>query len=429
MAKKTLMAHFFSTINFWMVERAYRTLNLSKLQFLRKWNEVKKVEEYLQKYITWSNSDDQKIYSFYNGRSAIFHWINLLGIQPWDEILLQAYTCISVPNAIKWTWAKPVYVDIDEETLNIDTKLIERKITHKTKAILIQHTFWNPCDIPSIQRLCKKYRLFLIEDCAHSLGAEYHGNKVGNFWDISIFSFWRDKVISSVNGWFLLINNPTLLTWAEIIEESLKKLPVWLLLKNIFYIPISYYAKKYYDFKLFWDITLGKLIIHLSRKINIIPEVISREEKKCMDRLFYYEYPNSLAYIALSEIEKIDKYNMHRIAVAWVYMNSLWRKNTTRELVEWKNIYLRYPFIIAELSGFKQVMRNKGILVWDWYQDVIQKWSSSSDNWEAHRVMALYENWSCPVAEKMVQHTVNLPNHPWISKEEAEYVCETISYT
>lgn len=115
-------------------------------------------------------------------------------------MILQAYTCVSVSNAIIATGAKPIYVDIDAQTLNINPQLIEKHITQKTKAIIVQHTFGIPADIHAIQSIVKKHQLFFIEDCAHALGAQYKEKMVGSFGDIAVYSFGRDKVISSVNG-------------------------------------------------------------------------------------------------------------------------------------------------------------------------------------------------------------------------------------
>ena len=139
------------------------------------------------------------IFFHYNARSALYHGIRALGIGSWDEIILQAYTCVSVPNAIIATGAKPIYCDIDPDTLNIDPHKIIQLITPKTKAILIQHTFWISADIQSIQTICTDHHLMLIEDVCHALWWTYQWQKLGTFWDIAIFSFGRDKIISSVN--------------------------------------------------------------------------------------------------------------------------------------------------------------------------------------------------------------------------------------
>ena len=146
-----------------------------------------------------------------------------------DEILLQAFTCNSAVNPILNLDAKPVFVDIDE-TLNLDPDDLKKKITERSKAVMIQHTFGWPAKIDKISKIARENNLYLIEDCAHSLGAEYKSKKsglpadlrrpkpttvgegrslakAGSFGDASFFSFGRDKIISSVFGGMVVTNN------------------------------------------------------------------------------------------------------------------------------------------------------------------------------------------------------------------------------
>src|SRR5581483_4013141 len=111
----------------------------------------------------------------------------------------QAFTCVAVPNSVLWTGAKAIYADIDE-TGNLDPKDLEKKITKKTKAVIIQHTFGIAANMDAIQKVLKGKKIILIEDCAHALGASYKGKKLGTFGEFAFFSFGRDKVISSVFG-------------------------------------------------------------------------------------------------------------------------------------------------------------------------------------------------------------------------------------
>jgi len=105
---------------------------------------------------------NSQIYTFNSGRSALYVLLKALGIGKGDEVLLQAFTCIAVPNCILWTGATPVYVDIDN-TLNIDPDQVEKNITTKTKAIIIQHTFGNPAVFREIQSIAKNITYFLLK--------------------------------------------------------------------------------------------------------------------------------------------------------------------------------------------------------------------------------------------------------------------------
>ena len=113
---------------------------------------------------------------------------------------MQAFTCNAVPNPVLWAGLKPVYVDCDEKTFNIDKEDLKKKITPRSRVLIVQHTFGLPADMDAISEICRKNNLILIEDCAHSLGAEYKNKKVGTFGKAAFFSFSRDKVISSVYG-------------------------------------------------------------------------------------------------------------------------------------------------------------------------------------------------------------------------------------
>lgn len=164
----------------------------------------------------------QQAISFQRGRDALFILLQSLGIAEGDEVILQAYTCVVVPNAIQFLGATPVYVDIEKEGFNMDPALIEAAITPKTKALIIQHTFGEPADIEAIQAICKRHKLFLIEDCAHSLGSTHQGKPVGSFGDAAIWSFGRDKVISSVWGGMVTTNQDEL---AHLVRSQQKALP------------------------------------------------------------------------------------------------------------------------------------------------------------------------------------------------------------
>ena len=109
--------------------------------------------------------------SFNSGRSALMAILDALDIKKDDEILLQAFTCNSAVNPILNRGVKPVFIDVDE-TINLDPNDLKKKITSKSKAVMIQHTFGWPAKIEEISKISKENNLFLIEDCAHSLGAK-----------------------------------------------------------------------------------------------------------------------------------------------------------------------------------------------------------------------------------------------------------------
>jgi len=203
MFKKTIISEFFTTINVSIFFRSIAFLTY-KLPFIRYWKSVWLFENKLLKYI-WVY--DSKVVSFYNWRSAIFHCLKMIWLNNKDEVIVSGYTCISVSNAVLQAWAKIIYSDINKNNLWLNLLDLKKNITKHTKVIIVQHTFGKPSNIKDIIKIAKENNILVIEDCAHSLWSKYNWKKLGFFWDFSIFSSWRDKVISWVTWWFLIINN------------------------------------------------------------------------------------------------------------------------------------------------------------------------------------------------------------------------------
>ena len=130
-----------------------------------------------------------------------------LNIKKGDEIILPDTTWVSCANAIKYVGAKPVFVDIKEDTWCINPFEIEKKITKKTRAIMAVHLYGNVCDMESIIKIKKKYKLYLIEDCAESIGAKYKGRSVGSFGDVAVFSFHGTKTMTTGEGGMFACKN------------------------------------------------------------------------------------------------------------------------------------------------------------------------------------------------------------------------------
>tara|TARA_B100000795_G_scaffold264341_1_gene244726 strand:- start:92 stop:1261 length:1170 start_codon:yes stop_codon:yes gene_type:complete len=128
------------------------------------------------------------------------------GIKYNDEVITTPMTFASTINSIILAGAKPVLADIDPNNFNIDPKEIEKKITKKTKALLIVHLAGLPCDMNSIMKIVKKYKLKLIEDCAHSIESRYHNKHVGNFGDTGCFSFYSTKNLTTGEGGMITCN-------------------------------------------------------------------------------------------------------------------------------------------------------------------------------------------------------------------------------
>ena len=145
-----------------------------------------------------------------SGTAALEIAVKALELKKNDEIIMPAFTIISNAIAIIKNGAKPVLVDSNLETWNIDVSKIEEKINKRTKAIMLPHIYGFPCDMDKIKKICSKYKLYLIEDAAEMLGQYYKKKPCGSFGDISTFSFYANKHITTGEGGMLLTNNKRL---------------------------------------------------------------------------------------------------------------------------------------------------------------------------------------------------------------------------
>lgn len=141
-----------------------------------------------------------------SGTSALHLIIRALDIKDNDEMITTPFSFISSSNCALFERAKPVFVDIDPKTLNIDVSKIEEKINEKTKAILAVDVFGNPADWDKLQTIALKHNLYLIEDSAEALGSMYNGRKCGSFGDAGIFAFYPNKQITTGEGGVVLTN-------------------------------------------------------------------------------------------------------------------------------------------------------------------------------------------------------------------------------
>jgi perosamine synthetase len=158
------------------------------------------------------------------GRYALSLALKTLNISKGDEVIVQSFICNVAIDAILSHGAKPVLVDSSLKDFNISPSEIRKKITSKTKAIIIAHLYGIPCDIDEILSIAEENNCFLIEDCAHCINSKYKEKKVGTFGDISFFSFNFDKPLSTGNGGMLVVNNKKLVDKAKEILDKLKRI-------------------------------------------------------------------------------------------------------------------------------------------------------------------------------------------------------------
>jgi len=149
-----------------------------------------------------------------SGTTALHLALAALRIGPGDEVIIPTFTMIATPNTVSYTGAKPVLVDSELDTWNMDVSKIEENLTEKTKAIMVMHTYGHPVDMDPILELARSRQIAVIEDAAEAHGAEYKGKKVGSLGDVGCFSFYANKIITCGEGGMLVTNNE------EIAERS-----------------------------------------------------------------------------------------------------------------------------------------------------------------------------------------------------------------
>lgn len=162
----------------------------------------------------------QHCVAFNSGTSALHVALLLLDIQPGDEVITTPYTFVATSWAISYVGATPVYVDVEDGTMNLDPKRIERAITPKTKAVMPVHLYGQPFDIDPILEICRKHKLPLVEDTAQAHAAKYKGKIVGTFGEMSCFSFYPGKNLGACGeGGALVTNNAAFAARARSLRE------------------------------------------------------------------------------------------------------------------------------------------------------------------------------------------------------------------
>jgi perosamine synthetase len=291
-----------------------------------------------------------------------------LGIGEGDEVIVPDFTYIATANAVKYTNAKVVFADVLLHNWQIDPAEISRKITDRTKAVIIVHLYGAPCNMDEIVAICKTNKLFLIEDCAEAIGTTYKGKHVGTFGDIAAFSFFGNKTITTGEGGMVISNQK------DLIEKA-------------------YHIKNQgVTSKVYWHDVLG----------------------------YNLRMTNICAAIGLAQLECIDEILANKIRVANAYMEAF--QNTEvefhREEDGTKHSYWMVSILIknADLRApLMQHMKNHGI-------------DSRPLFYPCHTmpVYSEHKDEILPVTDQLSYRGINLPSYPELTNEDVKYIANTI---
>ena len=373
------------------------------------------IEERFKEYLGVKHT-----FSFNSGRSALMAILDSLRLKDKDEILLQAFTCNAAVNPIIGAGLKPVFVDIDD-SLNLDLEDLKRRITPRSRVVMVQHNFGWPARIEEISKVAKENNLFLVEDCAHSLGAEFKNRFCGTFGEAAFFSFGRDKIISSVFGGMAVASNEKM---GERLKEFQEKLDCpsnfWIFQQLLHPILMNWKIMPAYAIHSF----LGRIILGAFHRLSVLSKGVYKVEKKGeIPPQFPKQFPNALAILALNQFKKLERFNAHRREIADFYEKELKGFNLplAKSQEGIKPTFMRYPVLInKETDNILRESRKRRIYLDDaWRKSVVIP--SDTDI----RKMK-YISGSCPKAERVAKSILNLPTHINISKREAEKIVEFI---
>jgi perosamine synthetase len=303
-----------------------------------------------------------------NGTVALHLALITLGIGPGDEVIVPTFTYIASVNSIAYTGAEPIFVDSLKDTWQISPEDVRRKITPRSKAIMPVHIYGHPCDMDEIQKIAKEHNIFVVEDCAESFGAKYKKQHTGTFGDISTFSFFGNKTITTGEGGMVVTNDKTLFDRAVHFKgQGLAKH------REYWHDVIGYNYRM-------TNICAAIGLAQLERADSIIP-------KKRKVAELYIKYLNDLPV----EYQKEDKYVF---SIYWMF-TILVKKNEDRE-------------------PLREHLKKNGIETRPAFYPV-HTMPMYADRYQKH-----------PVAENLAWRGINLPSYPDLLEEDIIFICEKI---
>lgn len=370
-------------------------LQMAKLLLTRGHGNPELVEQYERQFAARCGSTDA--ISFGAGRMAFYAILEALGIGAGDEVIIPAFTCVVVPNAILYREARPVYVDIDPRTFNIDVAQVEGAITPRTRALYAQHTFGVPCDVDALRHLARRHGLPLIEDAAHALGGSSGGRPVGSLGDVAFFSTDHSKMTSTQVGGMVVTSRADLARRLRQIQQAAPELAPYQVRRVI--------AGFLAEFVLFSPALLwcsAGLHVLLSR----LGLVFTFNDELLTDKPSTYPYPCRLspaqAQMGISQLEDLPRNLAHRREIALELESRLqWYGGDPAPLKECA--WLRYSFLVRSRAMVEDALRTRfdlGV----WFTSVVH-------GRNADLAAVGYRAGSCPVAEFAARHIVNLPTH------------------
>jgi perosamine synthetase len=374
--------------------------------------------EYEQDFAKFFNAS--YAFSFWKGRVAMYAILKVLGIEENDEIILPGYTCVVDANPVKYLKAKPVYVDIEPDTFNMNPTLLESKITPKTRVIVTQHTYGYPCDMDAIMAIATKRNVTVIEDCCLAFGSTYKGKIVGTFGQAAYFSFQWNKPFTTGIGGMAITNDSDLAVKIKAICDSelcmpSKKEVLMLTAQLAVYRAFIYPETTAFAQAIFRALTKQGVVVGSSKYDEYAAAPAEPDFFKAMSSV--------QAKSGLRQLKKIEANIAHRKKMAEIYDALLAEKNWPGRKYDKAVIdpvMVRYPVRTGEKNRAIADAAKAGIELGSWFDSPLHQITTSLEAYD-------YKIGMCPEAEKASREVVNLPLHPRADEKTARRTVEFIT--
>jgi perosamine synthetase len=365
------------------------------------------IEEYQQKFARFFGTE--RAFAFWKGRVALYALLRALDVSQGDEVILPGYTCVMNVNPIKYVGARPVYVDIEPDTFNININLLKEKITNKTKVIIAQHTYGYPCEMAAIMEIAQSSGIPVIEDCCLALGSKYKGKIVGTFGRAGYFSSQWNKPYTTGIGGTVITNDHEL---AERIESFIINEVCQPSSREVFMLRMQLISYRIFIYPRTTALAQS-LFRYLTKKGAVIGSSSKSEFEPVKADDFFKAMSSVQARSGIRQLNKIEKNIAHRREMAQLYDELLatkgWKSSRdNRDYVE--SVLVRYPVRIAEKDKALAQAAKAGIELGSWFECPLHPIETPLAPYD-------YELGMCPEAEKAAREVVNLPLH-WRANEK-----------
>lgn len=339
-------------------------------------------------------------FTYFRGRVALSAILRALGISSGDEVLLQAFTCVAVPEGIMSVGAKPVYVDIASGSPNMDPADLTTKITARTKAVIVQHSYGLPASIVELTRIARQRGIAVIEDCAHTIASRVNDQFVGSFGAAAFYSYEAAKPVFAGIGGSAVINDAELRSKIELDYNSYDVPP---LLSQLETKGMVYAYRVAYRPWTYWTV---RSVFRMLSKAGIIRgnyNKVGLELKPASD--FHRRMGRLQKSVLIDELNKLEAQTIHRQKSAEQYRATITSKAVEHFVIPegFSPVFGRYPMIAHDRNSVIAKARESRIETAVFYDTPVQPLAGSS-----LRDVG-YEPGSCPRAEYLAKRIISLP--------------------